>query len=112
MDRMGTAIRVWTIPRWVYAAIALQIALPLGALILEDRPSRFGYQMFASDYEISYEAFDTRGDRIELGELLATTTRPELPWVDYLPAFLCDSVDNAATVVVRQPGKVRTLTCD
>jgi hypothetical protein len=94
--------------------IALQIAVPLVALVGSDPPTRFGFQMYSGLGGVDVQIKDHDGELVpfDLHATLADLVRPELDWTSRLPAYLCTKVPEAATVTVRQGDQESTATCD
>lgn len=99
-------------PRWVVLAIAAQVLVPLVALFSPDLPNRGGFQMYSALGAVRMTVLDDDGDKIRVDpDLFAGIVRPELPWLDVLPAYLCEHVPDAAMVKVSQNGDTRRATC-
>jgi hypothetical protein len=111
---MGRMPRTDWRSRALLAVIALQIAVPLVALVGSDPPTRFGFQMYSGLGGVDVQIRDRDGEPMafDLHATLADLARPELDWTTRLPAYLCTRVPGAATVTVRQGDEESTATCD
>jgi len=93
--------------RVVLAIVVLLFAGPAGILVLDDRPSRFGFQMYSGYGDVSATWEDATGavHDVDLGEHLANE-RNEVDWTRTLPEDLCARIAGAVRVDVRrtQPG--------
>jgi hypothetical protein len=100
--------------RAVVAAIMIQFAVPLVALLGSEPPTRFGFQMYSGLGGVDVQIRDHAGEvvQFDLHATLADLVRPELDWTSRLPAYLCTKVPRAATVTVRQGDHESTVTCD
>ncbi|MGC5077126.1 hypothetical protein [Agrococcus sp. DT81.2] len=90
--------------QWILVAVIIaQIAVPAIALT-QEKPARFGFQMYSGYGEGSITVLDDGGREIDvdMGALLPRALRPELDWTRHVPAHLCAEVPRAATVVVEQ----------
>jgi hypothetical protein len=94
------------------AAIIVQFAVPAAALI-QPPPTRFGFQMYSGQGNLTIEVLDGAGQpiEVELTNYFAAPPRLELDWTKKLPEHLCTVVPEAALVTVTQPDQSRSLTC-
>jgi hypothetical protein len=97
----------------ICAVVAAQVAVPAVAL-LDEPPTRFGFQMYSAMGEVTVEAVDARGEPVDVAPetLVAGTLRPDADWTGVLPERVCDAVPEASSVTVTQPDNRRTVTCD
>ena len=100
---------------WLLAAvIAVQFAVPAVAL-LQEKPARFGFQMYSGYGEGSITVLDRDGAELEvdLSALLPRTLRPELDWTRYVPEHFCAELPDAETIVIVQGATGTTsVPCD
>jgi hypothetical protein len=110
MDAVRTAQwRPWAL----IAVIGLQVAVPLVALLSQEPPARFTFPMYSGQGLVDVVIEDADGRELPFDSDTAIAGfRPELNWVDHLPAHLCESVPGAHTVTVAQKGRTSRLTCD
>lgn len=99
--------------------LGLVLALLLGPaviLVVGDRPSRFGFQMYSGYGDVTATWRDAAGTEhvVDLDDHLANA-RNEVDWTRSLPDDLCSRIPEAVAVQVRrtQPGtdQVRRVTC-
>ena len=90
--------------------ILVQVAVPTFALF-QDKPARFGFQMYSGYGAGSITVLDTAGGEIAVdwSEQLPRTLRPELDWTTHLPEHACASIEGAADVIVEQDLTGRTV---
>ena len=100
---------------WLLAAVIVaQIAVPSIAL-MQEKPARFGFQMYSGYGEGSITVLDRDGVEIDvdLSAVLPRALRPELDWTRYVPEHFCAELPEAETVVVVQENTGRTsVPCD
>lgn len=97
----------------IAGVFALQFLVPLIALVGSPAPTRFGFQMYSGEGELTgYYLTDTGNhEDLDVNELLAAG-RPEIDWIKRLPGdYLCDSNPDAAAVVLKQGGRSVSHTC-
>ena len=110
MDAVRTAQgRTWAL----LAVIGLQVAVPLVALLFQEPPARFTFPMYSGQGVVAVVIEDADGRELPFEEKTTIANyRPELNWVDHLPAHLCRVVPGAHAVTVAQKGRTSRLTCD
>lgn len=99
---------------WVVAAvIGVQVAVPAIAL-LDEPPTRFGFQMYSAQGGVKVESVDAEGQSIEvnLDSVIAGSLRPEFDWTQGLPERICALTPGAVQATVEQPERTRVLRCD
>lgn len=108
----GVVGSVWG-SRVVLAVIAVQVAVPVVALVGSEAPTRFGFQMYSGLGTATVTITDSQGHEIpfDSGGKLASF-RPEIDWTTRLPDYLCEITPGAHRVTVRQSGREGTATCD
>lgn len=112
MRLSGIVERAGVLPRWVLAAVVVQVAVPGIVLVASEPPSRFGFQMYSGMGSATVEARTSDGRLVELpDDLLAGMMRPDVPWLSRLPEHVCERVPQAARVTVEQNGERREVTC-
>lgn len=96
----------------VIAVVVVQVAVPLGALLLPP-PQRFGFQMYSAYGMVSAVQTDAeaRETRIEDLDSFVGNLRVDVDWVAVLPEELCARLPDAVTVTVRQSERERTARC-
>lgn len=94
------------------AVIAVQVLVPLVALLGSEPPTRLGFQMYSGVGELVIQVEDRDGNKmdVDLGQVLAAPPRVELDWTHRLPEALCRFA-GAARVTVTQPSAARTVNC-
>lgn len=101
--------------QWILVAVIIaQIAVPAIALT-QEKPSRFGFQMYSGYGEGSIVVLDADGEDIDVDTpaVLPRTLRPELDWTQHVPEHLCAEVPGAASVVIEQDLTGRSVVpCD
>jgi hypothetical protein len=114
MDGVKTARRRPQAPVLaVVGVVALQVAVPLVALYLQDPPARFAFTMYSAQGQVDVLIEDADGRALAFdSDSTIAGFRPELNWVDHLPQHLCQVVAGAHVVTVSQKGRERRLTCD
>ena len=97
----------------VLVVIALQIAIPLVAL-LQPPPQRFGFQMYSGLGAVIATVVDADGTEQTVTEFddVLGKYRPDIDWLLLLPQALCESNSDAVEVRVEQSGQVRSMECD
>ncbi|WP_232499652.1 hypothetical protein [Agromyces humatus] len=96
----------------VLVVIALQIAIPLVAL-LQPPPQKFGFQMYSGLGAVTATVIDVDGREHTVTEFdqLMGKYRPDIDWLPLLPEALCESFIDAVDVRVEQSGRVRSIEC-
>ena len=93
--------------RVVLALAVVLFVAPTAILLLDDRPSRFGFQMYSGYGDVSASWEDETGavHAVDLSDHLANE-RNEVDWTKTLPEDLCARIEGAVSVEVRrtQPG--------
>ncbi|MDQ3689000.1 MAG: hypothetical protein M3406_03010 [Chloroflexota bacterium] len=99
--------------RWASIAVAAVLAIAVVGLpilaFFDERPGRFGWQMYATINpapEASVERADGLLEPVDLGPLLADA-RAEIEWADPLAELLCRDESVAAVVVTDRAGRSR-----
>ena len=97
----------------VLVVIALQIAIPLVAL-LQPPPQKFGFQMYSGLGAVTATIIDEDGAEQTITEFdqLVGKYRPDTDWLPLLPEALCESNGDAVEVRVEQSGRVRSVECN
>ena len=97
----------------VSTVIAVQIAVPLVALILPP-PQKFGFQMYSGLGGVTVSVVDDQGDLQEIRDVerIVGKVRPDIDWLPTLPEAVCIAVPDAAQVRVEQSGRERSVECD
>ena len=93
-------------------AVGLMVAVPAVALVDDQRPARYGWQMFAARNPLPRVEMVTPSgrERVDPRELFARA-RPEIDHFAVLPAAVCRLRPEATAVVVISPdGKRRERT--
>lgn len=90
--------------------------MPALVLVLGDKPSRFGFQMY-SGYGVAAASWEDENGvdhRVDLADHLAVD-RIEIDWTERLPYALCERLPRATSVTVwrTRPGADarRSVTC-
>lgn len=75
----------------VLLVMVLQVAVPLTALVLPEKPHRLGWQMYSGLGAGTIVVTGTHGEAIDVNwdDILAKGWRPELDWSRHLPEVLC-----------------------
>ena len=95
----------------VAAAVAVQVVVPLAAL-LDGPPSRFGFHMYSGHAGLGVRALDRDGQPVELDlHRWVARGRGELDWSAVLPERICASEPTVVEVTVTSGGRERTLRC-
>lgn len=105
--------RAMTVGRgMVIAVVAAQFCVPLVALVVGDRPTRLGFQMYSGLSELDITVEDGRGQEldVDLFDHVVATPREEIDWTQRLPQALCEE-PRAARVTVTQRDASRTVEC-
>lgn len=94
------------------AVVVAQFAVPAVAL-LNDPPSRFGFQMYSGLGGAKVKAVDADGQPVKIiwRETVAGILRPDLTWADVLPEKICETTSAAVAVTIEEDGRQRTLRC-
>ena len=101
--------------RVLVAVIAVQVAVPLVALVGSEPPTRFGFQMYSGLGWPTVEIRDRDGELLSYNwrRAIASLGRPDLDWGSSdLAARLCTTVPGAATVLVRRNDHESVLACE
>lgn len=95
----------------VAAVVTAQVLVPTAVLVMADPPARFGWQMYAVlSPELSATVIDDDGPQsLDLGPYVARL-RPEVDYLRWLPAHLCDRVD-VEQVEVQRGEDVEARSC-
>ena len=103
----------WVGSAAVITVIAVQIAVPLVALMLPP-PQKFGFQMYSGLGGAAVSVVDDQGDVHELEnvEQLVGKVRPDIDWLPTLPEAVCIAVPDAIEVRVEQSGRERSVECE
>ncbi|CCG02929.1 hypothetical protein [Blastococcus saxobsidens] len=93
--------------------LVAQVTVPTLAL-LDEPPTRFGFQMYSAQGGVEVTATDVHGSRFtpDLTNSLAGSLRPEFDWTRSLPEFVCEVTPRAVGVTVTQPEQKRSVRCD
>lgn len=113
LEATATKIAIMTTrQRMLAAGIAVQVLVPLVALLGGEPPTRLGFQMYSGTGKLEIRVEDERGSKldVDLGEILAVQPRIELDWTRRLPEALC-GLPGAARVTVTRVSSERTMTC-
>ena len=107
----GRGGRIGTVA--VLVVIALQIAIPLVAL-LQPPPQKLGFQMYSGLGAVTATVINEDGaveTVTEFGDIVAKY-RPDTDWLPLLPEALCESDGDTVEVRVEQSGRIRSIECD
>ena len=77
----------------VVAVIALQVAVPMAAL-LRPPPQKFGFQMYSGLGGVTVSVVDGDGDAEKLNDVeqIVGKLRPEIDWLQLLPESVCTAI--------------------
>lgn len=98
--------------RLVAAVVVLQVLIPTVALVMPDKPSRLGWQMYSGLGEEPVRVTGARGQPVEIpwSEILPKPRRPEIDWINRLPEYLCTILDEPL-ITVTVGHRSRTVSC-
>jgi hypothetical protein len=97
----------------VAAVLVAQVVVPSIAL-LDEPPTRFGFQMYSAQGGVTVRAQEPRGEPVDvdLPSVVAGPLRPSSRTPAALPERLCAATPGAVQVTVAQPENTRSVRCD
>jgi hypothetical protein len=104
----------WSSPRGVLVAILLgvQVLVPLAATI-NGIPSKLGFHMFVGYEPWTVSARDAAGETIEVDpQDWLIVPREDVVWAERIGPVICDDIDQAVEVVVRQRSQDVVVPCE
>lgn len=97
---------MWPAGAFVLVWLILQVGIPTVMLVRPQRPSPFGWQMYAASRGLrAVEVEDASGTlaRVEVRRFIPHP-RTELDYAVLLPPFLCERLPGARAIVVTRSG--------
>jgi hypothetical protein len=101
------------LPVLVAMIVAIQVAVPLLVLVTQDKPGRFGFQMFSGAGSFEASQITGSGERATIDvPALIEGFRVEVTWTERLPEYLCRRLPDAVSVTVTQNTATRSVRCE